>query len=173
VIEEGDNGLATLLQGELYSISLEGLRLLLAERELFQPLLLMEFLGGPEYSLDAVGDGRRLIALTQRRKPQVGYGQEIVALPELTQAVEELIATFALTGLFNVQFREGRQGLRLLEINPRFSGGIGYTGAAGLNLPYLALHGLLRGFPEGEAPMVAAEGRILEAPGYRRVEVHS
>lgn len=172
VIEEGRGGLEILLRDTLYSIHLDGLRQLLREAGTFEPLLLMEFLDGPEYSLDSVGDGRRLIAQTQRRKATSGgYGQAIVARPELAQAVDELTATFGLTGLFNAQFREGCQGLRLLEINPRFAGGIGYTGAAGLNLPYLALHGLIHGFPDGRRPILAEESRILEVAGYERIEV--
>jgi hypothetical protein len=171
VIEEHRGGLDILLQGALYSIHLDGLRQLLSETDSFKPLLLMEFLGGSEYSLDCVGDGRRLVALTQRKKAREGgYGQQIVAIPELTQAVAEMTAAFGLTGLFNVQFREGRDSLRLLEINPRFAGGIGYTGAAGLNLPYLALHGLVHGFPEGQQPLVAASTQVLEVSQFCRTE---
>lgn len=171
VIEEQRSGLEILLQGALYSIHLDGLRQLLREAGTFHPLLLMEFLSGPEYSLDCLGDGRRLVALTQRRKAKAGgYGQEIIEIPALTQAVSEMTAAFGLRGLFNVQFREGRDGLRLLEINPRFAGGIGYTGAAGLNLPYLALHGLVHGFADGTAPQVAARAQVLEASRFERIE---
>ena len=171
VIEEQRSGLEILLQGALYSIHLDGLRQLLREAETFKPLLLMEFLGGAEYSLDCVGDGRRLVAVTQRRKARAGgYGQEIVEIPALTAAVAEMTAAFGLRGLFNVQFREGRDGFRLLEINPRFAGGIGYTGAAGLNLPYLALHGLIHGFPDGESPQVAGSAQVLEVPQFHRIE---
>ncbi|MBK1717656.1 ATP-grasp domain-containing protein [Thiocystis violacea] len=172
VIEEGRRGLDILVQGVLYAIHLDGLRQLLREAGAFEPLLLMEHLDGAEYSVDSLGDGRRLVALTQRRKETgAGYGQRITALPALTQAVAELTEIFGLTGLFNAQFREGRNGLRLLEINPRFAGGIGYTGATSVNLPYLALHGLIRGFADDGPPLVAEESRILEVPDYARIEV--
>jgi len=46
-------------------------------------------------------------------------------------------------------------------------------GAAEFNPPYLALHGQTHGVQRCKASIVATEGRILEAPGYRRVEVHS
>ncbi len=171
VIEEQRTGLEILLQGALYSIHLDGLRQLLREAETFRPLLLMEFLGGSEYSLDCVGDGRRLVAVTQRKKAKAGgYGQEIVEIHALTDAVSEMTAAFGLRGLFNVQFREGQNGFRLLEINPRFAGGIGYTGAAGLNLPYLALHGLIHGFPDRQFPLVAASAQVLEVPQFHRIE---
>jgi biotin carboxylase len=174
VIDEQRGGLEILLQGALYSIHRDGLRQLLSEAKTFKPLLLMEFLGGSEYSLDCVGDGQRLIALTQRKKSnEGGYGQQIVDIPVLTQAVAEMTDTFGLLGLFNVQFREGRDGFRLLEINPRFAGGIGYTGAAGLNLPYLALHGLIHGFDGAEPPLVATSARVLEVSQFCRVEMSS
>jgi hypothetical protein len=175
VIQEGHAGLDGLVHDGLYSIQLGGLRQLLARTPPDATWLLMEYLDGAEYSLDAVGDGRRLIALTQRRKAAGGaYGQQIVARPELTQAVDELTGRFGLTGLFNVQFREGRQGLRLLEINPRFAGGIGYTGATGLNLPYLALRGLIQGFTDQDdqdAPRLAPDMTVLEVARYERHEV--
>ncbi|ADC63500.1 ATP-grasp domain-containing protein [Allochromatium vinosum] len=175
VIQEGHAGLEGLLRDGVYSIQLGCLRQLLARHPPAETWLLMEYLAGDEYSLDAVGDGRRLIALTQRRKASGGaYGQRIVARSDLTQAVSELTERFGLTGLFNAQFREGRHGPRLLEVNPRFAGGIGYTGAAGLNLPYLALRGLIQGFTEQdyqEAPRLAADMTVLEVAQYERHEV--
>lgn len=171
IIDERRGGLEILLQNALYSIPLDGLRRLLADADSFQPLLLMEFLGGPEYSVDCAGDGRRLVAQVQRRKAKAGgYGQRIVAIPALEQAVTEMTEAFGLRGLFNVQFREGRDGFRLLEINPRFSGGIGHTGVTGINLPYLALHGLIHGFAVGDSSPSAVGARVLELFHYRRVE---
>ncbi|MBK1700673.1 ATP-grasp domain-containing protein [Thiococcus pfennigii] len=170
VIDEGRNGVQILLQGALHAIHLAGLRQLLGEAGEFPPLLLMEYLDGPEYSVDAVGDGQRLIALVQREKGGAGtYGQRIVARPALEQAVAEMTAAFALRGLFNIQFREGRDGLRLLEINPRFSGGIGYGALAGVNLPFLALDGLIHGFAAGPPPAVAVGARLLEVANVCRI----
>jgi len=171
VIREEHAGLDGLVRDGLYSIRLGCLRQLLVQHPPEQTWLLMEYLAGDEYSLDAVGDGQRLIALTQRCKRAGGaYGQRIVARPELTQAVSELTGHFGLSGLFNVQFREGSHGPRLLEVNPRFSGGIGYTGPTGLNLPYLALRGLIRGFnaqDSRDAPRLAPEMRVLELTQYQ------
>lgn len=171
VIDEPRGGLEILLQNALYSIHLAGLRQLFHEADTFEPLLLMEYLDGAEYSVDCIGDGQRLVAQVQRRKALAGaYGQFIVDLPEITQAIAEMTAAFGLTGLFNVQFREGRGGLRLLEINPRFSGGIGYARALGINLPYLALHGLTHGFPERAPDLTATGSRMLEIACYCRIE---
>ncbi|AGA90864.1 biotin carboxylase [Thioflavicoccus mobilis 8321] len=171
IIDERRTGMQILLQGAVHAIHLAGLRQLLTEAGRFPPLLLMEYLDGPEYSVDAVGDGQRLIALVQREKSGPGtYGQRIVARPPLEQAVAEMTAAFALRGLFNVQFMEGRDGLRLLEINPRFSGGIGYGALAGVNLPFIALDGLVHGFRPGPLPAVTVGTRLLEVPGVCRID---
>lgn len=167
VIDEQRGGLELLLGDALHSIHLDGLHDLLRTAEQCPPLLLMEYLDGVEYSVDAVADGHRLIALVQRQKATPGgYCQQIVAVPAVEQAVSEMVVTFGLRGLFNVQFREGRTGLRLLEINPRFSGGIGYTALAGINLPYLALRGLLLGFEEPAYPALSIGAQLLEVPRF-------
>lgn len=171
VIDERHGGLEVLLHGTLYTIDLASLRGMLATAGRFKPLLLMEFLAGSEYSIDCVGNGSGLVAAVQRRKPAAGhYGQRIVDEPELTGAVAELAEAFQLRGLFNVQFRRGRGGFRVLEINPRFSGGIGVTGESGVNLPYLALRGLRDGFANLTVPHVRAHARILEQPSFLRIE---
>ena len=72
---------------------------------------------------------------------------------------------------FNVQFREGRGGLRLLEVNPRFSGGIGMSCANGVNLPYLAVRGAIHGFAgQGLAVSAAVGSRVAEIPRAHCVE---
>jgi predicted ATP-grasp superfamily ATP-dependent carboligase len=54
---------------------------------------------------------------------------------------------YRLNGLFNIQFREGVHGPRLLEINPRPSGGFGMSCLSGANLAQIALQAL-----KGETP---------------------
>ena len=44
--------------------------------------------------------------------------------------------------LFNIQFKEGEQGVRLLEINPRPSGGFGMACLSGANLAQIALQSI-------------------------------
>lgn len=69
----------------------------------------------------------------------------IVVREDILQACAHLVRQFALNGNVNIQFREGDQGLRILEINPRMSGGIAMACLAGPNLPYLALAAFDRG----------------------------
>ena len=53
--------------------------------------------------------------------------------------VERLTAHYRLNGIFNIQFKEGVHGVRLLEINPRPSGGFGMACLSGANLAVMAL----------------------------------
>jgi predicted ATP-grasp superfamily ATP-dependent carboligase len=53
--------------------------------------------------------------------------------------VERLTAHYRLNGIFNIQFKEGVHGVRLLEINPRPSGGFGMACLSGANLAGMAL----------------------------------
>jgi hypothetical protein len=152
VLDEEKSSAALLLSGASYRIGLADLRRGLAELEQFRTMLLMEFLGGHEYSVDCVGDNGRLVCAVARKKlPQPGHGQLIDMRADIVASCAQLAADFGLSGMFNVQFREGRDGLRLLEINPRASGGIGMACLAGPNLPYLALRGFVDGY-EGLTP---------------------
>lgn len=166
VIDETRRGFDLMLKGEMHHIPLADLRRSLAEAEPLPALLLMEYLDGLEYSADCLGDGTRLIACVQRRKPADGrYGQDIVEMPEIRRSCAELTERYGLSGLFNVQFREGRGGLRILEINPRFSGGVAMSGATGVNLPYLAMQGAAHGFDRlTPIPAAAVGARVLELP---------
>jgi hypothetical protein len=51
---------------------------------------------------------------------------------------------------------------RLLEINPRMSGGIGMACVAGPNLPYIALRGFADGFDNLEITPVRNGIRVTE-----------
>ena len=147
VLDEQRSGAQLLLAGAAYHINTHELRSGLAQMATFKPLLLMEYLDGDEYSADCVADHGTLVCAVPRRKPQIsGQGQVIDLRADIVQACTLLARTYALNGVFNIQFREGRDSLALLEINPRMSGGIGMACAAGPNLPWLALAGFERGF---------------------------
>ncbi len=163
VIDEERSSAALLLGGVDYHIGYEDLRRGLAELGEFRTMLLMEYLDGHEYSVDCVGDQGRLVAAVARRKlPQAGSGQLIDMRPEIIEATTKLAADYGLNGVFNVQFREAGGKPRLLEINPRMSGGIGMACAAGPNLPWIALKGFADGFDTVEVPAVRNGMRVAE-----------
>jgi len=163
VVDEQRSSAALLLAGVEYHVGYADLRRGLAELGQFRTMLLMEFLDGPEYSVDCVGDHGRLVSAVVRRKlAQPGSGQLIDMRRAILDATASLCAAHALNGVFNVQFKEGGGRPRLLEINPRMSGGIGMACLAGPNLPYLALRGFANGFGELTVPPVRDGMRVAE-----------
>jgi len=163
VLEKERNTTQLLLDGATYRVGLEDFRRGLGQMETCRPMLLMEYLSGAEYSVDCVGDNGRMICAVPRKKGMVaGQGQTIIMDPVVLDATARLAAAYRLNGNFNVQFREEREQPRLLEINPRMSGGIGMACLAGPNLPYLALRGFDRGFAGLDVPPVRAGLRVNE-----------
>lgn len=163
VVDEERSSAQLLLDGVQYHIGLDDLRRGLAALDHIRPMLLMEYLDGHEYSVDCVGDmGSLLVAIPRKKGLQSGQGQTIELREDILDSTRRLAATYGLNGVFNVQFREGKNGLSLLEINPRMSGGIAMACLAGPNLPYLALSGFDRGFSSLHVPPIREGIRVME-----------
>lgn len=101
-----------------------------------EPLVLMPWLPGPEYSVDMLVErGTVLAAVARRKEGALQHLENSGAAFELAQACA---AAMQADGLVNVQTRNDHHGNPLLlEINMRPSGGIGYTRLSGVNLPAL------------------------------------
>ena len=163
ILDEQRNSAALLLAGAQYHIGLDDIRRGLAQLGTFRTMLLMEYLDGAEYSVDCVGDDGRLVcAISRKKSATAGQGQVIEMRADIVQACTQLAAAYGLNGVFNVQFREGGDKLRLLEINPRMSGGIGMACVAGPNLPYIALCGFVDGYQNIDVPAVRNGIRVVE-----------
>ena len=163
VVDEVRSSAALLLAGVEYHVGYQDLRRGLSELGNFKTMLLMEFLDGPEYSVDCVGDHGRLAAAVVRRKlAHAGGGQLIDMRQDILDATARLCADYQMNGVFNAQFREGGGRPRLLEINPRMSGGIGMACLAGPNLPYIALRGFADGFDNVSIAPVTNGMRVAE-----------
>ena len=163
ILDETRSSAALLIEGVQYHAGLQDFRRGLGELGTVRTMLLMEYLDGHEYSVDCVGDHGSLVAAIVRKKPmQSGRGQLIDMRADILGATAELTHTYGLSGMFNVQFREGGDRLRLLEINPRMSGGIGMACVAGPNLPWIALCGFADGFGNVVVPPVRDGIRVTE-----------
>lgn len=128
-----------------------------------KPLIVMEHLPGEEHSIDCVCDAGRIVAHAKRKK--VGTYQVISTGGPEVEIAEAVADLFKLDGLVNVQTRADQFGKpRVLEVNTRPSGGIGYAIAAGINLP-LAAANLLLGRPVQAAAVVGETAvRVTEMP---------
>ena len=104
--------------------------------ESFEPLVLMPWLPGPEYSVDMLVEKGSVLAAVARRKD--GALQHLENSGEAFELGRACAEAMAADGLVNVQTRHDASGKPLLlEINMRPSGGIGYTRHSGVNLPGL------------------------------------
>lgn len=102
----------------------------------FEPMVLMPYLPGPEYSVDMLLDKGKVIAGVARCKK--GLVQELSNSGIEYDLAVSCAETMGADGLVNVQTRRDQNGNTvLLEINLRPSGGIGYTLHSGTNLPLL------------------------------------
>lgn len=163
ILDEERSSAALLIEGVEYHTGLQDFRRGLGELGTVRTMLLMEYLDGHEYSVDCVGDNGRLVTAVARKKPmQAGRGQLIDMRADILEATAELCRLYGLSGMFNAQFREGAGRLRLLEINPRMSGGIGMACVAGPNLPWIALCGFADGFDGVPIPAVRDGIRVTE-----------
>lgn len=153
VIREDLDPFEELLSDLNRRIELDDLRRRLAheaarhERGEFPSMLLMPFLSGAEWSVDAFRarpEPGSPLTLVPRRKLS-DTQQELRLDEELIAASTALADRFKLQNLFNIQFKEEggdgptRNRPYLLEINARAAGGVGMAVAAGVDLPGLAL----------------------------------
>ncbi len=148
-IDEQGDCLQHILKGDEYIVGLQELRHAMQQQGPFGQLLLMEFLDGDEWSVDCVADKGQLWVGIQRRKFMAQKGvpsQYIDNNLEIAMMCQQLTAHLKLSGQFNIQFRAGQNGIRLLEINARPSGGMAMACLAGVNLPYFALKALINGY---------------------------
>ena len=97
------------------------------------PMLLMPYLSGQEYSIDVVCEYGEVLAAITRHK--TGKIQHIGYEDSVMDVVIPLIKAFGCDGIVSVQTKADDDGQhRVLEINSRPSGGIGYTSHSGLDL---------------------------------------
>lgn len=97
-------------------------------------MLVMPYMTGSECSIDMVCESGRPVAFVGRRKE--GLHQTFENDSPAVELALKAAAHFQCDGLVNVQTRDDLDGVpHLLEINPRYSGGIGYTRHTGVNLP--------------------------------------
>ena len=107
-------------------------------------LLVMEYLPGKEFTVDALCLEGEPIVVVPRERVKVVQGISVIARvvrnEELIRITESIIKLLRFSYVINVQFKYGPHGRpKLLEINPRVAGTVCATIEAGANLPYLAM----------------------------------
>lgn len=115
---------------------------IIATTDKAQRLLFMERLDSPEISIDCYNSNQGFIAICREKVD--GRLQKIYYNEELSKLCENIGKILGLRFPYNVQFRYKQgidhnniENLRLLEVNPRMSGGVYYELQFGLNIAHV------------------------------------
>lgn len=110
----------------------------------YEDPLIQDYLEGQEYTIDVLNDfkGRTIGVVPRKRletKEGVSYKGITVDNPDLVRSGQKIAERLQIKGPANIQCFETKRGFIFTEVNPRFSGGLALTLAAGLNSPLLLL----------------------------------
>jgi len=125
------------------------------------PILVQRYIGGEEFNLTGIGDGKGLLhgsvmmrkrAVTDKGKAWAGVTiHDEVLLNTAKQLVEEL----RWVGPLEVEILRTPQGIyNLIEINPRFPAWIYLSAAAGCNLPWMLVKMIQKEVIESQSPEI-------------------
>jgi len=166
LLEPGLPMFETLMNAEGHRISHAAVRDAIAASPRPLRLLVLEYLPGTEWSLDCLcRDGRMIVGVARRK---LGRAQRLEVDGPIFEIARRAIKRFCLSGLINLQFKAASvaddNDVRLLEINPRMSGGCLYTRYSGINLPWWHIALELGFATEGDIP-VPVGGALVAAVG--------
>ena len=110
----------------------------------FPELLVMEYLPGKEYSVDALGDGNKCIKVIPRSRDKIKMGISFVGTTiednRIIEYSSKIVESLKLFGNIGFQFREDENGIpKIIESNPRVQGTIVLCTASGYNMVYNAV----------------------------------
>ena len=136
----------------------------LAAAERFPRLMVMELLPDEEVSIDCLADADgRLIAAIPRRKSS-GRIYLLENRPELLEIASRVAERCRIPFAYNIQVKYNEGIPKLLEINPRMSGGLYITCLSGVNMPYLAVKAILGEAIERPEPQFGVKASYIELP---------
>jgi carbamoyl-phosphate synthase large subunit len=103
-------------------------------------LIVMEYISGPEYSVDVLRrDGHSVIV--PRKRDEIRSGISMATTLDLHQEIIELVDRFlswyAIEGLIGFQFILAANGPKILECNPRIQGTMVASLVSGVNIIWL------------------------------------
>jgi len=124
--------------------TLEDLVTILKTAKEFHSLLVMEYLPGKEYGVDALANhGKPIVVIPRTRdkmKMGVSFAATLVNHEQIIRDCQQLIEELSLNGNIGFQFKEDAQGVaKLIESNPRLQGTVVVNTAGGANLVEMAV----------------------------------
>ncbi|WP_312116304.1 ATP-grasp domain-containing protein [Brevibacillus reuszeri] len=160
IVEEAIDPLDKLLGPSNQMITINEVLNILAD-QIVDDIMVMEYLDEWEYSIDCLATEEELLAIVPRKKVEgrIRLLEENQTLIDLAKAVHEKLQ---LPYLFNIQVKYKNGVPKLLEINPRASGGLHVSCLSGVNFPYLAMKLLLVGKVDVVAPKFGVYATHIE-----------
>ncbi|HVF89461.1 MAG TPA: ATP-grasp domain-containing protein [Blastocatellia bacterium] len=127
------------------------------------PVLLQEYYRGVGYGVELLmHEGRPLSAFQHKRLREIPinggastFRQSVPLDPDLYRHSIRLLQNLRWTGLAMVEFKVGRAGARLMEINGRVWGSLPLAVHSGVDFPVLLAEMYLSGPPDPQAPPAA------------------
>lgn len=121
--------------------------------------ILQPYLEGDVYTVDAARDAAgHTVTLTRREllRTANGLGTTVETCPAhpLDAVCQDILAFAGIIGVVNMEFIRQGNGYAFLEVNPRFSGGVGFSVLAGYDFPWAMLR-CHAGEPLLSSPVVA------------------
>ena len=117
-------------------LTLDGFASAFRDVQPFPRLLLMEFVDGPEYTVDALVSAGEVVLHQTKTREEINTGLAMafktVDRPDLVRVSGEICRATRLDWFVNIQFK----GDKLLEVNPRVST---FVYQEDFNLPYLGI----------------------------------
>lgn len=155
--------LEDFLAGDTIRMTRDEARGLFAPLASFSPMLVMGCLTGVERSIDVVSwQGQLGAAIIRAKLPGLHGSQLIEQRPDLEELVRQAVSHYGLSGVVNVQFKDGPDGAPyILEINARPSGGSHMSALAGPDLPVWAVRLALGEAQASDVPPPAYGARLL------------
>lgn len=130
----------------------------------FEALMIMELLEGTEYSIDCVATAEGQLITAIPRAKSTGRIYLLEDSRELLELSQRIATTLRIPFAFNIQVRYNNGIPKLLEINPRMSGGLFITCLSGVNMPYLAVQALLGKPIAPPTPEFGVKAGYIELP---------
>lgn len=160
VIDENRDSYTLFMENVTFHVNYNDFVMGLSKKHQIPKMMVMEFLHGFEWSADCAAVNGQLLAMVQRKKIDDNTHYQVIDNhPVIFDVVERLAKDYALNGLFNAQFREGKQGVAILEINARPSGGTGKACSIGINLPAIYLDALMNDYDADAMKVIYQENR--------------
>jgi carbamoyl-phosphate synthase large subunit len=98
---------------------------------------------GPEFTIDSFSTGREVLAIVPRLRVEtragISYRGRTVHDGPLERLARRIVERLSIFGPANIQVLRTSCGDQVVEVNPRFSGGLPLTVASGVNSPSMAL----------------------------------